>query len=76
MLTAQSLGLLVGALVTNPKIGQTIVSVLALSMVLVSRSFYSPAILDHSVECHPFRTGTHLYDDYWADHPTTLKLLI
>jgi hypothetical protein len=40
MLTAQSLGLLVGALVTNPKIGQTIVSVLALSMVLVSRSFH------------------------------------
>ncbi|GAQ77731.1 ABC transporter G family [Klebsormidium nitens] len=39
MLTAQSLGLLVGALVTNPKIGQTIVSVVALSMVLVAGFF-------------------------------------
>ena len=35
LLTAQSIGLLVGSVVTHPKTGQTIATITALSMVLV-----------------------------------------
>lgn len=36
LLTAQSIGLLVGSVVTHPKTGQTIATITALTMILVS----------------------------------------
>ena len=39
VLTAQSLGLLIGSIITNPKMGQTITTIIALTMVLVAGFF-------------------------------------
>ena len=41
LLTAQSIGLLVGSVVTHPKSGQTIATITALTMVLVSHCDHS-----------------------------------
>lgn len=41
LLTAQSIGLLVGSVVTHPKTGQTIATITALTMVLVGSSLQS-----------------------------------
>ena len=45
LLTAQSIGLLVGAVVTHPKTGQTIATITALTMILVSTAQSPPPLL-------------------------------
>ncbi len=44
LLTAQSIGLLVGATVTQPKTGQTIATITALTMILVSTAYNTPPV--------------------------------
>ena len=47
LLTAQSIGLLVGSVITHPKTGQTITTIVALTMVLVGSRH--PQISDHAL---------------------------
>ena len=49
LLTAQSIGLLVGSVITHPKTGQTIATITALTMILVSTTHPTLPILFFSL---------------------------
>ena len=50
LLTAQSIGLLVGSVITHPKTGQTITTIVALTMVLVG-SCQTPDVSCYIMQC-------------------------
>jgi len=53
LLTAQSIGLLIGSVITHPKTGQTIATITALTMILVSTTHetVAPRLQPQAVHC-------------------------